>query len=216
MRTPTKATLGIVSLAILAGSYQAAQANVGATSTVAAGATDPSIDTGSTGSATAVEATANTAPATDATGATTGNSQASTGSTSSGTTTGNTSSTGNTSTGSSGSVATPVPSSGNTSSGNTSTGSSGSSGSSSSATHTGSAIGYRYGTIQLEVVKTGSKITAINLIQASTKGREWAAVPSTLVSAALAANGTGFSNVGGATFTSEAFRSALESALAQF
>jgi uncharacterized protein with FMN-binding domain len=109
-----------------------------------------------------------------------------------------------------------VPSSGNTSSGNTSTGSSGSSGSSSSATHTGSAIGYRYGTIQLEVVKTGSKITAINLIQASTKGREWAAVPSTLVSAALAANGTGFSNVGGATFTSEAFRSALESALAQF
>ena len=43
MRTPTKATLGIVSLAILAGSYQAAQANVGATSTVAAGATDPTV-----------------------------------------------------------------------------------------------------------------------------------------------------------------------------
>lgn len=205
MRTPTKATLGIVSLAILAGSYQAAQANVANTSTVAAGTTDPTIDAGSTVTTTTGEATATTAPTPDAPGATTNNAQAGTGSTSTGSTTG---STGNTSTGSTGTVTTPAPSSGNTSTG--------SSGSSSSATHTGTAIGYRYGTIQLEVVKSGSQITAINLIQASTKGREWASAPGELVQLALSAQGTSFGNLSGATYTTEAFRAALDSALAKF
>lgn len=77
-------------------------------------------------------------------------------------------------------------------------------------------MSYRYGTIQLEVVKTGSKITAINLVQAGVHGRQYEQVPGMLVSAAIAANGTSFGSVSGATFTSEAFRSALESALAQF
>lgn len=210
MRTPTKATLGIVSLAILAGSYTSAQANFASTSTVAAGTTDPTVDSGSTVTAATGDTTATTAPTTVAPGTTTTTTQASTGTTSTGSSSGNT---GNTATGSSGTATTPAPTSGNSSSGNTSTGSSGGS---ASGTHTGSAIGYRYGVIQLEVVKTGSNITAINLVQASTKGREYAAVPSMLVSAALSANGSNFSNVGGATFTSEAFRSALESALAQF
>jgi uncharacterized protein with FMN-binding domain len=88
--------------------------------------------------------------------------------------------------------------------------------SSTAVAKTGSAINYKYGTIQLEVVKSGSKITSINLIQASTKGREWQSVPSMLVTAAISAQGSGFSNVSGATFTSTAFRSALESALAKF
>ena len=85
-----------------------------------------------------------------------------------------------------------------------------------SVAKTGSAIGYKYGTIQLEVVKSGSKITSINLIQASTKGREWASVPSMLVTAAISAQGSGFGNISGATFSTQAFKSALESALAKF
>ena len=85
-----------------------------------------------------------------------------------------------------------------------------------SVAKTGSAINYKYGTIQLEVVKSGSKITSINLIQASTKGREWASVPSMLVTAAISAQGSGFGNISGATFSTQAFKSALESALAKF
>ena len=87
---------------------------------------------------------------------------------------------------------------------------------STSVAKTGSAINYKYGTIQLEVVKSGSKITSINLIQASTKGREWASVPSMLVTAAISAQGSGFGNISGATFSTQAFKSALESALAKF
>lgn len=81
---------------------------------------------------------------------------------------------------------------------------------------TGSAINYKYGTIQLEVVKSGSKITAVNLIQASTSGRDWASVPSILVTAAMTAQGSGFGNMSGATFSTQAFKSALDSALAKF
>lgn len=88
--------------------------------------------------------------------------------------------------------------------------------STSAVAKTGSAINYKYGTIQLEVVKSGSKITSINLIQASTKGREWASVPSMLVTAAISAQGSGFGNISGATFSTQAFKSALESALAKF
>jgi uncharacterized protein with FMN-binding domain len=86
----------------------------------------------------------------------------------------------------------------------------------SSGSKTGTAINYRYGTIQVEVIKSGSKISAVNLIQATTKGREYAAVPPMLVTAALAAQGSGFGNVSGATFTTDAFKQALESALAKF
>jgi uncharacterized protein with FMN-binding domain len=85
-----------------------------------------------------------------------------------------------------------------------------------SVAKTGSAINYKYGTIQIEVVKSGSKITSINLIQASTKGREWASVPSILVTTAIAAQGSNFGNMSGATFTTTAFKSALDSALAKF
>lgn len=85
-----------------------------------------------------------------------------------------------------------------------------------SVAKTGSAINYKYGTIQIEVVKSGSKITAVNLIQASTSGRDWASVPSILVTTAIAAQGSGFGNMSGATFTTTAFKSALDSALAKF
>jgi uncharacterized protein with FMN-binding domain len=70
--------------------------------------------------------------------------------------------------------------------------------------------------MQVEVVKSGSTITAVNLIQSSTRGQEYAVVPGMLVDAAIAANGSGFGNVSGATFTTTAFKQALESALAKF
>jgi uncharacterized protein with FMN-binding domain len=87
---------------------------------------------------------------------------------------------------------------------------------SSSNSQIGTAIGYKYGYIQVEVVKSGSTITAVNLVQAGTRGQEYAAVPGMLADAAVAANGSGFGNVSGATFTTDAFKTALESALAKF
>ncbi len=81
---------------------------------------------------------------------------------------------------------------------------------------TGAAVPYKYGVIQLEVVKSGSSITAVNLIQSSTKGPDWAVVPGMLAEAAVNANGSNFGNVSGATFTTQAFKQALESALGKF
>jgi uncharacterized protein with FMN-binding domain len=85
-----------------------------------------------------------------------------------------------------------------------------------SVSQTGAAVPYKYGVIQLEVVKAGSSITAVNLIQSSTKGPDWAVVPSMLAEAAVNANGSNFGNVSGATFTTQAFKQALESALGKF
>jgi uncharacterized protein with FMN-binding domain len=85
-----------------------------------------------------------------------------------------------------------------------------------SVSQTGAAVPYKYGVIQLEVVKSGSSITAVNLIQSSTKGPDWAVVPGMLAEAAVNANGSNFGNVSGATFTTQAFKQALESALGKF
>lgn len=215
MRNPTKATIGVVTLGILAGSYQLGAARESAqTSLAAAGNSNPSAapsaDPGNGSNATP------TTSATSSTSTGAGTTTSASGSTGSGsTTTGSGSSTTSSSSGSSNS--TTSSGSSNSSSSSSGSGSSGSNNTTSaSATHTGAAIAYRYGTIQLEVVKSGSKITAINLIQASTHGQQYAQVPPMLVNAAISANGSGFGNVSGATFTTEAFRSALESALAQF
>lgn len=85
-----------------------------------------------------------------------------------------------------------------------------------SVSQTGAAVPYKYGVIQLEVVKSGSSITAVNLVQSSTKGPDWAVVPDMLAEAAVNANGSNFGNVSGATFTTQAFKQALESALGKF
>ena len=81
---------------------------------------------------------------------------------------------------------------------------------------TSTAVNYKYGTIQLEVVKSGSTIKDINLIQATTEGREYAQVPPILVQAALAAQGSNFGNISRATFVTNAFKQALDDALAKF
>ncbi|MCX8529917.1 MAG: FMN-binding protein [Rhodoluna sp.] len=86
----------------------------------------------------------------------------------------------------------------------------------SGGTKTGDSIAYRYGYIQVSVTEdTSGKITAIDFIQAgATGGRQQAF--SILKTAALNAQGTSFGNVGGATYTTDAFKQALDSALAQF
>mgnify|MGYP006273469303 CR=1 FL=1 len=79
---------------------------------------------------------------------------------------------------------------------------------------TSDAINYRYGTVQLKVTQSNGKITAIDLVQAgATAGREQAF--SYLVNDAISANGTSFSNLSGATFTTDAFKQALTSAISK-
>ena len=84
-----------------------------------------------------------------------------------------------------------------------------------STTKTGSAINYRYGTVQVSVTKANGKITAVNLLQQGATGGRQGAFPY-LVQYAIQANGTSFGNLGGATYTTDAFKQSLESALAKF
>jgi uncharacterized protein with FMN-binding domain len=80
-------------------------------------------------------------------------------------------------------------------------------------TGTGAAVNYRYGTIQVEAISKSGKLTAVNLLQAgATAGRD--AAFSALISAAISANGSNFGNASGATFTTQAFKQALDSAIA--
>jgi uncharacterized protein with FMN-binding domain len=83
-------------------------------------------------------------------------------------------------------------------------------------TKSGDSIGYRYGYVQVSVTEDASgKITAIDFLQAgATGGRQQAF--SILKTAALNAQGSNFGNVGGATYTTDAFKQALDSALAKF
>ncbi len=81
-------------------------------------------------------------------------------------------------------------------------------------TVTGDPIQYEFGVVQVEVVRTGGKITAVNLIQAgATAGREQA-FPY-LTDYAIQAQGTNFGNLSGATYTTDAFKQALESAMSK-
>lgn len=77
-------------------------------------------------------------------------------------------------------------------------------------------IQYRYGAFQIQVVKSGSTISSINVLTGTTRGGQYAAIIPELVSAAVSANGSNFGNYSGATFTTNAFKQALESALAKF
>lgn len=84
----------------------------------------------------------------------------------------------------------------------------------SSQSATGSAVGYRYGVVQLTVTATNGHLDDITIVQASVDGGKYRSVPSELVQRAIASQGTAFANVSGATYTSDAFRQALSSALA--
>jgi uncharacterized protein with FMN-binding domain len=210
VRSTSKATLSVITLGILAGSFQAGLATQTAKQNLAESLT-ASGQSGTT-SGTAVD-DGSTTQATGTAGTTDSSSTTSTSDSTSSTATGSASS-GASSTAPK-STATTAPAPVATTPANQNSSSNSNSGSSGSKTATGDAIYYRYGTIQVEVVKTGKSITSINLLQATARGRQYEAVPPMLVTAAISAQGTGFANVSGATFTSEAFRSALESALAK-
>jgi len=79
-------------------------------------------------------------------------------------------------------------------------------------TVTSDAIPYQYGTIQLAVTRTAGKIAAIDVGQSgATAGREQA-FPY-LVDYAIKAQSSNFANLGGATYTTDAFKQALDSAI---
>jgi uncharacterized protein with FMN-binding domain len=79
-------------------------------------------------------------------------------------------------------------------------------------TVTSDAIPYQYGTIQLAVTRTAGKIAAIDVGQSgATAGREQA-FPY-LVDYAIKAQSSNFANLGGATYTTAAFKQALDSAI---
>ncbi len=84
----------------------------------------------------------------------------------------------------------------------------------SSKSATGDAVESGFGQVQVKVTQSNGKITAVEMVQANaTSGRE-SAFP-TLVQAALDSNGSSFGNVSGATYTTEAFKSSLNSALSK-
>jgi uncharacterized protein with FMN-binding domain len=87
------------------------------------------------------------------------------------------------------------------------------------ASYTGTDIQYRYGDIQVRITVAGGRITNISIPEESSPdGRSQSindqATP-ILTSEALAAQGLNFDVVSGATFTSDAFAQALQSALAK-
>jgi uncharacterized protein with FMN-binding domain len=84
-----------------------------------------------------------------------------------------------------------------------------------SSTKTGAAVQYRYGVIQVSVTKSNGKVTGVDLIQQGATGGRQAAF-TYLVDLAIQANGTSFGNLSGATFTVDAFKQSMESALAKF
>lgn len=75
-------------------------------------------------------------------------------------------------------------------------------------------ISYKYGVVQVSVTKTGDQITDVALLKGdATYGRDVAY--QTLIQATLQYQGTSYGNVSGATFTTEAFKLAVENALAK-
>ncbi len=83
-----------------------------------------------------------------------------------------------------------------------------------SKTATGDAIESGFGQVQVKVTKENGKITSVEMVQANaTNGRESAF--STLIQAAIDANGSSFGNLSGATYTTEAFKKSLDSAISK-
>lgn len=75
-------------------------------------------------------------------------------------------------------------------------------------------MSYKYGVVQVSVTKTGDRITDVALLKGDvTYGRDVAY--QTLIQATLQYQGTNYGNVSGATFTTEAFKLAVENALAK-
>ena len=75
-------------------------------------------------------------------------------------------------------------------------------------------IPYKYGEIQLQLTTSGGQITDISvLVGDMSYGRDVAY--QTLVAATISTQGINYGNVSGATFTTEAFKQAVQNALAK-
>lgn len=81
-------------------------------------------------------------------------------------------------------------------------------------TVTSELIQYRYGQVQLEITATDGKLDSI-VEKTATATSGYEQVFPYLNDAAIKAQGTEFSNVSGATFSSEAYRQALNSAISK-
>ncbi len=82
-------------------------------------------------------------------------------------------------------------------------------------TATGSAINYKYGTVQLEVTKSNGAITDVNVLVGYGSGPQYTDLIANLAQYAVSANGSNFGNVSRATLTTNAFKQALDSAIAK-
>lgn len=89
--------------------------------------------------------------------------------------------------------------------------------SSSTKTATGSAISTRYGNVQLKVTVSGGKITGIQAVQLPASDSKSSQISSyaepQLSQSALTAQSANVDVVSGATYTSDGYRTALQSAL---
>jgi uncharacterized protein with FMN-binding domain len=79
----------------------------------------------------------------------------------------------------------------------------------------GDAIKYKFGTIQVKVTKDGGNITKVTYLK-STYTRVPPGTMEYLLQASVQANGSNFTNVSRATFTVDAFKKSLDSALGKF
>ena len=79
---------------------------------------------------------------------------------------------------------------------------------------TGDPINYPFGTIQVSVKQGNGKLTAINFLKEQASGGRDQAFPY-LVQYALKANGSNFGNLSGASYTTQAFKQALDSAVSK-
>ena len=117
-------------------------------------------------------------------------------------------------------VATSAPASGTSSSSSASSSSSSSSSSSKAAgatTATGSAVSTRYGPVQLKVTVSGGKITNVEAVQLPSNDPKSSQISSyavpQLTQSALTKQSASVDAVSGATYTSNGYQTALQSAL---
>ena len=83
------------------------------------------------------------------------------------------------------------------------------------ATTNSDPITYKYGTVQISMTTVDGAITQIKMIQGdATNGRDSAY--KTLIDATIQNQGTNYGNISGATFTVDAFKKAVDSALLKF
>ena len=76
-------------------------------------------------------------------------------------------------------------------------------------------IEYKYGVLQISMTVLGNEITKVNVIQGDlTNGRKEAYA--ILTDATVQVQGTNYGNVSGATYTTEAFKLAVENVLGKF